>query len=36
MYGETLKFDDDHAETSAGLRIGKDLIEATVPFANVA
>jgi hypothetical protein len=36
MYGKALNFDEDHAETSEGLRIGKDLIKATMPFAEVS
>jgi hypothetical protein len=34
MYEEALKLDEDVAETSEGLRIGRDLIKATVPFAE--
>ena len=34
MYDKTLKLDPDSAETSAGLRIGRNLINATVPFAE--
>ena len=36
MFEQALNFDEDHAETSEGLRIGKDLIKATVPFAEVS
>jgi omega-6 fatty acid desaturase (delta-12 desaturase) len=34
MYDEALAHDQDPAETSEGLRIGRDLINATVPFAE--
>jgi len=34
MYDEAPKPDQDSAETSEGLRIGKDLIKATVPFVE--
>jgi omega-6 fatty acid desaturase (delta-12 desaturase) len=34
MYDRALKLDQDSTETSAGLRIGRDLINATVPFAK--
>ena len=34
MYDETLKSGQDSAETSEGLRIGKDLIKATVPYTE--
>ena len=36
MYDEALTLDQDSAETSDGLRVGKDLIKATVPFAEVS
>ena len=36
MYDEALTLDQDPAETSEGLRIGKDLINATVPYAEVS
>jgi len=36
MYGQVQKSGEDLAETSEGLRIGKDLIKATVPFAEVS
>jgi len=36
MFNEALTLDQDSAETSAGLRVGKDLIKATVPFAEVS
>ena len=34
MHDGSLKLDEDSAETSEGLRIGQDLIRATVPFAE--
>ena len=34
MHDETLALDQDSADTSEGLRIGRDLINATVPFAE--
>ncbi len=34
MYDETLQSGQDSAETSEGLRIGKDLIKATVPYTE--
>jgi len=34
MYDEVLTLDQGSAETSEGLRIGRDLINATVPFAE--
>jgi len=34
MYEGTLKLEEDTAEPSEGLRIGQDLINATVPFAE--
>jgi omega-6 fatty acid desaturase (delta-12 desaturase) len=36
MYEGSLKHDEDSAEPSEGLRIGQDLINATVPFAEVS
>jgi omega-6 fatty acid desaturase (delta-12 desaturase) len=36
MYDQALTPDQDSAETSEGLRVGKDLIKATVPFAEVS
>ena len=36
MFEQALKSGEDLAETSEGLRIGKDLIKATVPFAEVS
>jgi omega-6 fatty acid desaturase (delta-12 desaturase) len=36
MYDGALKLDPDSAETSEGLRIGKDLIKATVPYAEAS
>ena len=34
MYAQAQKFDEDLAETSEGLRIGRHLVKATVPFAE--
>ena len=36
MYEGSLKHDEDSAEPSEGLRIGQDLINATVPFAEAS
>ena len=36
MDEQTLKFDEDPAETSEGLRVGQDLIRATVPFVETS
>jgi hypothetical protein len=35
MFEQALKSGENLAETSQGLRIGKDLVKATVPFAEV-